>query len=162
MFDNGNFRRKRKRRSDPSSGATAKVEDCRGAAGPSLKPSESTQLLGPSSPDLDPLNESHRSSSPVGPAPGPPCFNNFYNNMSALGSGGHVRQGPLGLVNELSNRNISALSPYPHHGHTGGQDPGGPEPTDGLHFNRGVYYNSSSSFYNSFSLNIYPRDGTEV
>ncbi|XP_017296009.1 forkhead box protein I2 [Kryptolebias marmoratus] len=175
MFDNGNFRRKRKRRSDPSvaGAAAAKVEDCRGTVGPPLKPSESPQLLGPSSPDLDSMNESQRSSSPLGLAANAPCFNNFYSNMSALGSGAPGRQGPLGLVNELSNRNVTALSPYPHHGHPGGQDPGGSEHSDGLHFNRGVYYNAlsgaqsgqfNSHFYNSFSVNslIYPRDGTEV
>ncbi|XP_037550615.1 forkhead box protein I2 [Nematolebias whitei] len=176
MFDNGNFRRKRKRRSDPSvagAAGAAKVEDCRGTVGPSLKPSESPQLLGPSSPDLDPTNEPHRSSSPPGPASNAPCFNNFYSSMSALGSGAPGRQGPLGLVNELSNRNVSALSPYPHHGHPGGQDTGGSEHGDGFHFNRGVYYNTlgggqggqfNSHFYNSFSVNslIYPRDGTEV
>lgn len=197
MFDNGNFRRKRKRRSDPSSaggsaaaaagvGAT-KVEDVRAAAavggGSALKPSDSPQLLGPSSPEMEALSDNHKSSSSSSP-PGllssssslssssAPCFNNFYSSMSTLGSGGPpTRQGPLGLVNELSNRNITALSPY--HANPGGQDSGVSEHGDGLHFNRGVYYNTfgggqsgqfNSHFYNSFSVNslIYPREGTEL
>lgn len=194
MFDNGNFRRKRKRRSDPSNagGAAAttvaaaavgatKVEDVRAAS--SLKPSDSPQLLGPSSPDMEVLSENHKSSSSSSP-PGllsssssslsssAPCFNNFYSSMSTLSSGGPPgRQGSLGLVNELSNRNITALSPY--HSNPGGQDSGQSEHGDGLHFNRGVYYNTfgggqsgqfNSHFYNSFSVNslIYPREGTEL
>lgn len=194
MFDNGNFRRKRKRRSDPSNagGAAAaaavgatKVEDVRAAAASALKPSDSPQLLGPSSPDMEVLSENHKSSSSSSP-PGllssssssslsssAPCFNNFYSSMSTLSSGGPPgRQGSLGLVNELSNRNITALSPY--HGNPGGQDSSGvSEHGDGLHFNRGVYYNTfgggqsgqfNGHFYNSFSVNslIYPREGTEL
>jgi len=179
MFDNGNFRRKRKRRSDPSgaggaeAGAT-KVEDGRPPAASSLKPSDSPQLLGPPSPETEAMNESHKSSSsssPPGPASVAPCFNNFYSSMSTLSSGAPGRQGSLGLVNELSNRNITALSPY--HLNHGGQDTGAPEHGEGLHFNRGVYYNAfgggqsgqfNGHFYNSFSVNslIYPREGTEL
>uniref|UniRef100_A0A3P9M7T3 Forkhead box I2 n=1 Tax=Oryzias latipes TaxID=8090 RepID=A0A3P9M7T3_ORYLA len=176
MFDNGNFRRKRKRRSDPSSAggtAAAKIEDSRAAATTSLKPSDSPQLLGPSSPDMEAMTESHKasSSSPPGLASAAPCFNSFYSNMSSLGSGAPSRQGSLGLVNELSNRNITALSPY-QAGHSG-QDTGASEHGESLHFNRGMYYNTfgggqsgqfNSHFYNSFSVNslIYPRDGTEL
>lgn len=179
MFDNGNFRRKRKRRSDPSTAAGAavgvgatKVEDGRVAA--PLKPSDSPQLLGPSSPEIEPMNENHKNSSASSPAGLPssgPCFNNFYSSMSTLSSGGPSRQGSLGLVNELSNRNITALSPY--HLNHGGQDVATSEHGEGLHFNRGVYYNTfgggqsgqfNSHFYNSFSVNslIYPREGSEL
>lgn len=179
MFDNGNFRRKRKRRSDQSgapgtaagTGAT-KVEDGRPTA--ALKPSDSPQLLGPSSPEMEAANENHKSSSspsPAGLSSAPPCFNNFYSSMSTLSSGAPGRQGSLGLVNELSNRNITALSPY--HLNHGGQDTGTPEHGEGLPFNRGVYYNTfgggqsgqfNSHFYNSFSVNslIYPREGSEL
>ncbi|XP_060939314.1 forkhead box protein I2 [Limanda limanda] len=186
MFDNGNFRRKRKRRSDPGSvgGAAAaaavtvgpsKVEDGRPAGSGPLKPSDSPQLLGPSSPEMEAMNENHKSSSSSPPPPGltssTPCFNNFYSSMSTLSSGAPGRQGSLGLVNELSNRNITALSPY-HPSH-GGQDGGVSEHGEGLHFNRGVYYNTfgggqsgqfNGHFYNSFSVNslIYPREGTEL
>lgn len=181
MFDNGNFRRKRKRRSDPNAagGAAAtaaagatKVEDGRAAA--PLKASDSPQLLGPSSPEMEAMNENHKSSSsssPAGLASAAPCFNNFYSSMSTLSSGAPSRQGSLGLVNELSNRNITALSPY--HLNHGGQDTGTQEHGEGLHFNRGVYYNTfgsgqsgqfNSHFYNSFSVNslIYPREGAEL
>ncbi|XP_034015350.1 forkhead box protein I2 [Thalassophryne amazonica] len=187
MFDNGNFRRKRKRRSDPSSssGAVAvsaisgatKVEDGRPAVAASLKSTDSPQLLGPSSPEMEALNENHKNStsalSPPGLTSATSCFNNFYGSMSTLSSGvgAPSRQGTLGLVNELSNRNIMALGPY--HPNPGGQDTTSSEPSEGLHFNRGVYYNTfgggqsgqfNSHFYNSFSVNglIYPREGTEL
>lgn len=176
MFDNGNFRRKRKRRSDPtiSGGAPAtKLEDGRPTVPGSMKPSDSPQLLGPSSPEMEAMNENHKSSSssPNGLASAAPCFNNFYSNMSTLSSGAPGRQGSLGLVNELSNRNITALSPY--HPSSSGQEAGAPDHGEGLHFNRGVYYNTFGSgqsgqfnppFYNSFSVNslIFPRDGTEL
>ncbi|XP_053701240.1 forkhead box protein I2 [Synchiropus splendidus] len=169
MFDNGNFRRKRKRRSDTSSSAgaaTTKVEDSRQVMSASVKPTDlSPQLLGPASPDMEALTE--KSSSP----PSAPCFNNFYSSMSTLGPGASGRQGSLGLLNELSSRNITALGPY-HSGH-GGQEAGAPEHGEGLHFNRGVYYNTfgggqsgqfNGHFYNSFSVNslIYPREGSEL
>lgn len=177
MFDNGNFRRKRKRRSDQSGTAGAavgagatKAEDARPAAAP--KPSDSPQLLGPSSPEMEAAADDRKgSSSSAPPSSAPSCFNNFYSSMSALGTGAAGRQGSLGLVNELSNRNITALSPY-HLSH-GGQDTGTPEHGEALHFNRGVYYNAfgggqsgqfNSHFYNSFSVNslIYPREGSEL
>ncbi|XP_068607863.1 forkhead box protein I2 [Brachionichthys hirsutus] len=183
MFDNGNFRRKRKRRSDSSSAggaaaaaAATKVEGGRGVAAASLKAADSPQLLGPASPEMEAISDNHKgslSSSPPGPPSGAACFNNFYGSMSALGSGGPNRQGSLGLVNELSNRNITALSPY--HLNHGGQDGGTAEHGEGLHFNRhsGVYYNTfgggqsgqfNGHFYNSFSVNslIYPREGAEL
>ncbi|XP_028293938.1 forkhead box protein I2 [Gouania willdenowi] len=180
MFDNGNFRRKRKRRSDHSSagGAAAavsgptKVEEGRPPGAPALKPSDSPQLLGPASPDIEAISEHHKSSSsPLGLSAATPCFNNFYSNMSSLSSGGPGRQGPLGLVNELANRNITALGSYQ------GNHQDSLEHGEGLHFNRGVYYNTfgggggagqggqlNGHFYNSFSVNslIYPREGSEL
>ncbi|XP_061780383.1 forkhead box protein I2 [Nerophis lumbriciformis] len=163
MFDNGNFRRKRKRRSDASGSAgVTKVEDSGLAMGSTPKPADSPPPLGPPSPDMEALGENLKTPSP--------CFNSFYSSMSSLGSGGPNRQGPLGLLNELSNRNITALGGAYH----GGPDTGTPEhPGDGLHFNRGVYYNTFAGgqggqlgghLYNSFSVNslIYPRDGSEL
>ncbi|MFT7797483.1 forkhead box protein I1c-like [Arapaima gigas] len=167
MFDNGNFRRKRKRRSDSTGGT--KVDDGRPA--PAVKPAESPSVAEPSSPAADTPGEGPKSASPPS-LPSAPCFNNFFSSMSALGSGSNGRQGPgpLGLVNELSSRNITGLSPY--HGNSL-QDSSGVEIPESLHLNRGLYYNSfsggqsgqfSGHFYNSFSVNslIYPRDGAEV
>ncbi|MBN3307038.1 forkhead box protein I2 [Amia ocellicauda] len=169
MFDNGNFRRKRKRRSDSSTGSSGnpKAED--GRANPPVKSSDSPPIMEPSSPELDTAAEDHKSVSPPGLSSAP-CFNSFFSSMSALGSGPGNRQSSLGLVSELSSRNITALSPYPS---SSPQDSAGAELSDSLHLNRSVYYNSFSGgqsnqfnghFYNSFSVNslIYPREGTEV
>ncbi|XP_021430712.2 forkhead box protein I1c-like [Oncorhynchus mykiss] len=200
MFDNGNFRRKRKRRSDSTN--STKTED--GRAAPPIKTLDSPQLLGPASPDMEVVSEGHKSSPPPGLASGgTPCFNNFFSSMAGLGSGplgasAPLSSGPssrqtssLGLVNELTNRNITALHSSPYHNHTphtptpvqDSHSPGVSEaglgghghPADSLSpFNRGLYYNTfsgggqagqfNSHFYNSFSVNniLYPREGTDV
>ncbi|XP_033844428.1 forkhead box protein I2 [Periophthalmus magnuspinnatus] len=183
MFDNGNFRRKRKRCSDPSSSgpvssvSASKVQDVPerpGGVGSSLKsPDSPPSLLGQSSPEMEDHHQNHK-----GHAANSPCFNNFYSAMSSLSSPNRS-QGTIGLVNELANRNITAaLSPY-HTSHNAPQQQqdvtAATEHGDSsLHFNRGVYYNTLSSggqsgqfnghFYNSFSVNslIYPRDGSEL
>ncbi|KAJ8281469.1 hypothetical protein GJAV_G00068050 [Gymnothorax javanicus] len=168
MFDNGNFRRKRKRRSDSSNGVSANTKVEEGRPAPVIKSSDSPPLMEPSSPELDSSEDQKSASPPV--LSTAPCFNNFFNNMSALGSGPPGRQNSIGLINELSSRNITAHSPY--HTHSP-QDSGGTEISDSLHLNRGVYYNTigngqsgpfNGHFYNSFSVNslIYPREGTEV
>eukprot|EP00063_Salmo_salar_P062785 XP_014037620.1 PREDICTED: forkhead box protein I1c-like [Salmo salar] len=185
MFDNGNFRRKRKRRSDSTNGT--KTED--GQTAPTIKTMDSPQLLGPASPDMEVVSEGHKSSSPPGLASGTPCFNNFFSSMAELGSGPLGASGPpsrqtgsLGLVNELTNRNITALHSSPYHNHTTRTPTQAPDqdshcqgvsdsghgvhghPADNLsHFNRGVYCNTfsgggqegqfNSHFYNSFSVN---------
>ncbi|KAI7805463.1 forkhead box protein I2 [Triplophysa rosa] len=172
MFDNGNFRRKRKRRTESSTGvaSSTKPEDDRQLAG--MKPTDSSHLSGPASPEIDAANESHKGASPTGILSSP-CFNNFFNSMSALSSSSTptTRQGSLGLVNELSSRNISTLSQYPA---SSAPDAGGPSDLqESVQVNRGMYYNSftgsqsaqfSGHFYNSFTVNslIYPRDGTEL
>ncbi|XP_030628599.1 forkhead box protein I2 [Chanos chanos] len=172
MFDNGNFRRKRKRRSDSSTAVTGSTKSEDGRQIPGVKPSDSPHLTGSSSPEMDAVNENHKSVSPTGLASAP-CFNNFFSSMSTLGStsGQHARQGSLALVNEFSNRNINALSPY--HASAAPEAGGPTEHPDSMHMNRGMYYNSFSGgqsaqfnghFYNSFTVNslIYPREGTEV
>ncbi|KAM6960508.1 forkhead box protein I2 [Aplochiton taeniatus] len=170
MFDNGNFRRKRKRRSDPTNRAAAEASKMEnGGVVPPLRSSaDSPQVLGPSSPEMEVIGESHRSSSP----PTAPCFSNFFSSMSTLGSGPSGRQGSL--VNELSNRNITAINPF--HPNPAAQESvvgGLTDHGDSLHYNRGVYYNTfgggqsgqfNSHFYNSFSVNslIYPREGPDL
>ncbi|XP_077587482.1 forkhead box protein I2 [Stigmatopora nigra] len=64
MFDNGNFRRKRKRRSDPG-----KTED--GVAGPARGPPSPSENVKPAS-----------------------CYGNFYGGMSSLACGARPNSGP--------------------------------------------------------------------
>ncbi|GAA6081814.1 forkhead box protein I2 [Tachysurus ichikawai] len=174
MFDNGNFRRKRKRRSEAGTGLSGgtKAEDGRPIAG--VKSPDSAHMGGAVSPEIDSAtNESHRSASPAAPASAA-CFNTFFSTMSGMSSapGPAIRQGSLGLINELTSRNISALSPY----HAASATDAAP-PTEqidpNMHASRPTYSSAfggaqsaqyNGHFYNSFSVNnlIYPRDGTEL
>uniref|UniRef100_A0A8B9KZS4 Forkhead box I2 n=1 Tax=Astyanax mexicanus TaxID=7994 RepID=A0A8B9KZS4_ASTMX len=160
MFDNGNFRRKRKRRSDPSGGSKADEGRPVAALSGSLSPS----LPAPSPPEADAAGEAPR-------GPSAPCLAGFFSTVAGLtssssSSASAVRHGSLGLLSELSSRNIGAYQHEhapaaeqhesahaargPHHGAftTGAQSAG--------HF--------SGHFYNGFSVNslIYPREGTEL
>ncbi|XP_006007671.1 forkhead box protein I2 [Latimeria chalumnae] len=167
MFDNGNFRRKRKRRSDSNSGATitTKTEEVRSHCG--VKPADSPSIMGPSSPELENTTDDQKSTSPSGIS-STPCLNNFFSSMTSIGAGSVNRQMSLGLMNELSQRNITGLNSY-----TSSSSQEATDLTDALHLNRTSYYNSfagnqtnqfNGHFYNSFSVNslIYPREGTEV
>ncbi|XP_072433121.1 forkhead box protein I2 [Chiloscyllium punctatum] len=173
MFDNGNFRRKRKRRTDSNSGLggslTGKPQDNAGT--PALKLTESPPLLlEATSPEpehsrgsIDDPKLSTPSSSP--------CLNSFFNSMAAVGSGPITRQVSMGLANDFFQRNVSALGSYSSNSSLSSQEAS--EVTDSFHFNRAGYHNTfsggqttqfNSHFYNTFSVNslIYPREGTEV
>ncbi|KAM4052993.1 forkhead box protein I1c-like [Anomaloglossus baeobatrachus] len=170
MFDNGNFRRKRKRRSESNNtdAVTAKGEDGRSVLG--RKGGDSPSMVTPSSPEMEASSEDRKSTSPPG-ITSTPCLNNFFNSMtSSLDSSSVNRPVSLGLVNELSQRNITGLSSFP----SGSMVEPSADLQDTLHLNRGPYYNSfpgsnqnsqfHSHFYNNFSVNslIYSREGSEV
>ncbi|XP_067843145.1 forkhead box protein I2 [Heptranchias perlo] len=173
MFDNGNFRRKRKRRTDSSSGIggshVGKSQD--NPATPGVKMTESpSALLEATSPDLDHSRGSSDNLKPSTPTSSP-CLNSFFNSMAAIGSGPISRQVSMGLANDLSQRNVAGLGSYSSNSSLSSQET--TEVTDAFHLNRAGYYNSfsggqanqfNSHFYNSFSVNslIYPREGTEV
>ncbi|XP_069488302.1 forkhead box protein I3 [Ambystoma mexicanum] len=163
MFDNGNFRRKRKRRTE-TTGVSVKVEDearCVGSKAPDTSP-----MAPSSSPELEAPSEGRKSASPHALSSAP-CLNSFFSSVASMGPA----SSRPGLVNELSQRNISGLGGF------SSSPPQQQEPAEqqdsGLHFNR-AYYSSfpganqasqySGHFYNSFSVNslIYPREGTEV
>ncbi|NP_001016787.1 forkhead box protein I1c [Xenopus tropicalis] len=170
MFDNGNFRRKRKRRSDSSSAeaVTVKGEEGRPALGG--KGGESPLMLTPSSPELEAASDGRKSTSPSG-ITSSPCLNNFFSSMTSLDTTSVNRQMSMGLVNELSQRNITGLGSF-----TSGSvaEPSVDLQDNSLHLNRPSYYSTLSSthqnnqfnshFYNTFSVNslIYAREGSEV
>ncbi|MBN3324558.1 FXI2A protein, partial [Atractosteus spatula] len=172
MFDNGNFRRKRKRRADANAGSnngiSEKVEDNSG----SLKIADTASLLSSPSPSLQnsPDSGSESKSSPPPPAIEPsPCFNNFVSSMNSmlLGNNGS-RQFGSGLLGDLTQHreNLSGLSTYSSTSNTLPN-------SDGSHqtHNRLSYYPTSqgsgtlgSPMPSHFSVNnlIYSREGTEV
>ncbi|XP_078417015.1 forkhead box protein I2 [Cetorhinus maximus] len=173
MFDNGNFRRKRKRRTDSNPGLggslIAKTQDSPGP--PGLKMTDSPPLLlEATSPEPEHSRGSTDDPKPSTPSSSP-CLNSFFSSMTAIGSGPISRQVSMGLANDLLQRNVSGLGSYSSNSSLSSQE--ATELTDAFHLNRAGYYNSfsggqtnqfNSHFYNSFSVNslIYPREGTEV
>lgn len=181
MFDNGNFRRKRKRRADLNGDTSAlpavKSEDN------ALKISDTASILSSSPPSLQNSPGSTESkSSPSPPIEHSPCFNNFASNMNSvlLGSNNGIRgrefgSGHLGDLSQ-GREGMSGLSQ-------------GRESMPGLHSfsptqitslnsdsahltsNRMNYYTSAQSsgglgnpLSSHFSVNslIYSREGTDV
>ncbi|XP_069755565.1 forkhead box protein I1 [Narcine bancroftii] len=172
MFDNGNFRRKRKRRSDstgPNSlGAAEKNDDSTGGL---IKPSDTVSSLGSTSPGLE---NSPGTANDSKPSPPPSiqshsCFSNFVTNMSSMISGSNAMNRPVssgGLMGDLSQgrQNLSGLNSYsPSHNSI--------HHTVDIH-NRLNYYQSTVPNQQSglsgplcnFSVNnlIYSREGTDV
>lgn len=171
MFDNGNFRRKRKRRADANSGSSAamsvKSEDTA-----ALKISDTASMLSASPQSLQ--NSPSSSDSKSSPSPSiehSPCFNSFVSNMNSIMTGGNSgirgRDFNTGLLGDLSQgrESMSGLGSYSPTQITPLNSDGSP-----LTGNRMNYYPGSASgslsnhLSNHFSVNnlIYSRDGTEV
>lgn len=143
MFDNGNFRRKRKRRVD-----AVKTEDAS-----ALKLADTASLTG----------VAQRSPSPRDPKSSPepsPCFNTFVSTMNSVmtGSSDGMRARDTGaLLADLTRgrEGVSPLSSYCHGESAPPSDPG--------HMSHRLsYYNPG--LVNHFSVNnlIYNREGSEV
>ncbi|XP_067389483.1 forkhead box protein I2 [Emydura macquarii macquarii] len=173
MFDNGNFRRKRKRRSDApgssSQGGPGKAENKSGGA---LRSPDSSSLLGLGCPGLQhsPGSGSGPKASPTPALERSPSFSRFASTMHALVNGSHGVARPLsgGLEGECSHarQNVPALSSCP-------TSDGGAAPAAELSpqaESRMNYYASSpqsgvgTPLVNTFSVSslIYSREGTEV
>ncbi|KAM9831166.1 forkhead box protein I1 [Neosynchiropus ocellatus] len=150
MFDNGNFRRKRKRRADLNA-PDVKAEDVQ------LKISDTASLLSSSPPSLhgSPASTEPKSS-PTHSAEHSPCFSSFVSSvntlMAAAGDGSRVGERDFAEVTQvregmsgLGNYSPSLISPL------------NPD-------NRMNYYTPIQSLSNHFSVNnlIYSREGTEV
>ncbi|XP_060951527.1 forkhead box protein I1 [Limanda limanda] len=169
MFDNGNFRRKRKRRSDltgaDSTSPQSKSED---------KLSDTGSMLSSSPPSLhgSPASTEPKSS-PSPPSEHSPCYSNFVSSVSSLlaattttsnttsitsteGSRAGERDYGTGHLGGLSQSReaMSGLGSY---------SPSLVSPLNSDN-NRINYYSSVQSLSNHFSVNnlIYNREGTEV
>nr|XP_026239934.1 forkhead box protein I2 [Urocitellus parryii] len=106
MFDNGNFRRKRKRRGEASAAAPSGVRDPGGDPAPALEPQGAT------SPDLQ--------ASPSPPAPeAAACFSSFSSAMGALAGslgafpGGLARDFPFGRPTMVPTQSPQTPGPMP-------------------------------------------------
>ncbi|KAM4048811.1 forkhead box protein I1c-like [Anomaloglossus baeobatrachus] len=153
MFDNGNFRQRRKGRSEAKKTdavTTTGGEEDRSALG--RKGGDSPSTVTPSSPVVVASSEDRTNTSLPGTS-STHCLNNFFSitNVSLDSSSVNRPDRPvsLGLVNELSQRNITSLNGFT------------PSPVvqpsadfqDTLQFNRGPYYNSFTIHNQSSQLN---------
>ncbi|XP_015818440.3 forkhead box protein I1 [Nothobranchius furzeri] len=157
MFDNGNFRRKRKRRADAADGSALPVKsEDNGALN---KLSDTGSLLSSSPPSLhgSPASTEPKSS-PSPSAEHSPCFSSFVSGVNSLlaGSGGErdYGSGHLGGLTQGNREGMSGLGSY---------SPTLIPPLNSDN-NRMNYYASVPSISNHFSVNnlIYSREGTEV
>lgn len=151
MFDNGNFRRKRKRRADiTAADSGVKSEE---------KLADTGSLLSSSPPSLhgSPASTEPKSS-PSPSAEHSPCFSSFVSSVNTLLEGsraaerGDFGSGHLGEVTQ-SREGMSGLGSY------------SPSVVSSLNSDsRMNYYTSVQSLSNHFSVNnlIYSREGTEV
>ena len=180
MFDNGNFRRKRKRRNDASgeNGAAAAVKSEADAA-LKVSVSDTSSLLSSSSspPSLQDSPSSQESKSSPSPSlDHSPCFSSFVSNMSSVltGSGssnnnlsgalrGGVRDFGSGHLGDMGSQTSGLGSYSPTLGSPGLNS----DLTHGAS-NRMNYYapmaQSTAGLGNHFSVNhlVYSREGTEV
>ncbi|XP_045047252.2 forkhead box protein I2 [Desmodus rotundus] len=133
MFDNGNFRRKRKRRGEASAAALSGARSPGGALAPEL------DALGAGSPDLQ--------ASPSPPAPeAASCFSSFTSAMGALAGG--LGSFPGGLAGDFSFGRAATGAA------TGRRSPG---PAPGF---PGGHQTAPTSF--CVGHFVYSREGTEV
>ncbi|XP_040276521.1 forkhead box protein I1c-like [Bufo bufo] len=137
MFDNGNFRRKRKSKADSNSAKSAKVED-------DLKDrkDKESSVSTPSSPAVE-TSLTHDLKTPSPPAVSyTPCLNNFFNSITNIETNSVNKQVSLGLVNELSQRNITGLNGF---NSVPTADLAGDVQDNNLFYSRNSYYNSFSA-----------------
>ncbi|XP_014649530.1 PREDICTED: forkhead box protein I2, partial [Ceratotherium simum simum] len=133
MFDNGNFRRKRKRRGEASAAAPSGARSPGGAKAPELEP------LGAASPDLQ--------ASPSPPAPeAAACFSGFASAMGALSGG--LGTFPRGLAGDFSFGRPTVVTAH------GSQTPG---PAPGF----AAGHQTAATGFRVGHL-VYSREGTEV
>ena len=172
MFDNGNFRRKRKRKSDVSSstGSLASEKTDSSLLAGSPKTAEAQDILDSASPGT--TSSPEKQSSP--PPSGTPCLNNFLSTMTAYVSGSSPVSRPVatpGLSPEPADKlgqnllNFSSYTPLTNlSSHGGGGEWANPMPTNALGYGGSVLNQFSPHFYNSINTNsvLYPREGTEV
>lgn len=182
MFDNGNFRRKRKRRSEPNAPATASAASTLGG----LKAEEEQPIPATGKPcgnspppELDPspsARDHPKSSSPSSIISSTPsCLSTFFSGMSSLSGGGSRLTG--GLSSDLHHRNFSAgqlsSGTFTPSSSSSQEVPSpdqlqrvaGPSPAyySSFHPSSGSQGAQYNHYYN-FTVNslIYTRDGTEV
>ncbi|XP_063158120.1 forkhead box protein I3 [Candoia aspera] len=172
MFDNGNFRRKRKRRSDPNASSVASgastVGTLKAQEGPPVASDPGKPCSNSPSLALEPtasLRDPAKSSSPPGIAsPTPGCLSTFFSGMNSLSSGARLpelqhRSHPSG---PLRGGSFSQEAPSAEQLHRVSSGPAGTY-YGPFHPSSGGQAGQYNHLYN-FTVNslIYAREGTEV
>ncbi|XP_039631602.1 forkhead box protein I1-ema-like [Polypterus senegalus] len=178
MFDNGNFRRKRKRKSDlnPSSGSVLHPErpdDSSMESGSPLRGSSLEDGSPKSHETLLETSEEHNSNTSLGATSAPPCLGGFLSSMTSFvnpGSSALARPVALGLGGDQSQKAgqvTGGFGPYSHNtaslpGVTGTEWSATAAPS--LGYSGSVLNQFNSHFYPGLSSGslLYPREGTEV
>ncbi|XP_044133725.1 forkhead box protein I1 [Bufo gargarizans] len=164
MFDNGNFRRKRKRKSD-SNGQLSSDKSEGSPLSNSPKNGEHQDMLESSSPGADDSSEKRLSPPAI-----TPCLNNFLSSMTSYVNSANSVSRPLGLNNETSDKigqtmtGFNSYSPLSNLANHGGSEWSSTAPSNPFGYGSAVLNQFNSHFYNSISTNstLYSREGTEV
>ncbi|XP_004460267.2 forkhead box protein I1 [Dasypus novemcinctus] len=172
MFDNGNFRRKRKRKSDvsPGSGALASEKTENSLLAGSPKTTEPQDMLDSAAAGTAGSPETRASP----PRAASPCLGGFLSTMTAFVSGASpvgragAAPGPSPEPADKAGQNLLSFNSYTPlgnlSGHGAGSEWASPAPSGGLGYGGSVLNQFSPHFYNSLGANgvLYPREGTEV
>uniref|UniRef100_A0A3P9IVE7 Forkhead box I2 n=1 Tax=Oryzias latipes TaxID=8090 RepID=A0A3P9IVE7_ORYLA len=165
MFDNGNFRRKRKRRADAN--GVESGSPCVKSEETPHKLSDTASLLSSSPPSLHGSPASTETKTPPPPSgDNSPCFSNFVSTVSSLLAASGASESPRsgGGERDCGAPHSAGLA----HTREGTSGLGSYSPTFvsplNSDNNRMSYYPSMQSLSNHFSVNnlIYSREGTEV
>lgn len=172
MFDNGNFRRKRKRRADANNSGSNTVMSVKSEDTAAVKLSDTASIMSASPQSLQ--NSPSSSDSKSSPSPSiehSPCFNSFVSNMNSIMTssntgirGRDFNTGPLGDLSQ-GRESMSGLGSYSPTQITPLNSDGSPLTGNRMNYYTGTTSGSlSNHLSNHFSVNnlIYSRDGTEV
>ena len=173
MFDNGNFRRKRKRKSDVSSstGSLAPEKTEAGLLAGSPETAEAQDIVDGAAPGPTSSPEKR----PTPPPPGTPCLSSFLSTMSAYVSGPSPLGRPAATTPGLSlepvdkvgqnSLNFSSYTPLTNiSSPVGVGEWASPMPSNAPGYGGSVLNQFNPPFYGSVNTNsvLYPREGTEV
>ncbi|OWK02327.1 FOXI1 [Cervus elaphus hippelaphus] len=173
MFDNGNFRRKRKRKSDVSSstGSLAPEKTEAGLLAGSPETAEAQDIVDGAAPGPTGSPEKR----PTPPPPGTPCLSSFLSTMSAYVSGPSPLGRPAATTPGLSlepadkmgqnSLSFSSYTPLTNiSSPVGGGEWASAMPSNALGYGGSVLSQFNPPFYGSVNTNsvLYPREGTEV
>ena len=173
MFDNGNFRRKRKRKSDGSSTPSSSVSEKTDGT----KTADAQDALKTTSPGATSPPEQQPSTAPSST----PCLSGFFSTMTTYVNGPSAMSRPVvppGLGPESADKmgpnpvNFSTYTPLTNLGsHVGpfanqgvGAEWANPEPTNTLGYGGSALSQVSPPFYHSANTNnvFYPREDSDV